>query len=328
MRYRILASIGAIAVVAVAARASASPLNERIWLQSYLSYPIEDVPFTAAAMGYLGHVKQVSAVFTIHGASGQLLISRETVARFYADGRAAEEVDRDLLHPQITYRATYRYNDHRQIAAITRNDYAEGILEQIDFSYDAKGYLVGARFDRDGKLLKRIAIANSASGKPQAVSILLPDGREISHIAYSYGDHVVAIAYKGDFGAARVTTIFHLDAQGRPVTAETRRRDVAPQADYDGTYRYTYLPDGGKTFHGVELHLHVLPHPTRCVFDRVFYPNGGAKRVEAEGDDITCRNASTPRPEVEFDAVGNFTHTRLGRYEHSYRIVYYPTPSM
>jgi hypothetical protein len=315
-------------VAGLGAPAAASPLTERIWLQSYLTYPIEDVPFTAAAMGYLGHVKEVIADFTIRGPGGAPLMSRRTVTDFDEDGRAADEVDTDLLLGGTAYRATYRYNAKKQIALITRENYDERRTDTIAFDYDAKGLLVGASFTRNGEPLKRIAIVDDASGRPLSAATILPDGRTISRVTYAYAAHSVTVAYSGDFGAAHVISTFQFDAQGRPLTAETQRRDVEPQVDYDGAYRYTYLADGEKLFHGVEFHPNALPHPTRCVFDREFFANGGAKHSAAEGDGVTCQNGPSASPEAEFDAAGNFTHTRLGPYEHTYRITYFAAPSM
>ncbi len=318
----------AMALAGFAAGAAASPLRDRIWLESYLSFPIEDVPFTASAMGYRGRVKEVTAVFDIHDRRGSLATSRETVARFFEDGRAAEEIDTDRLAAQTVFRAVYSYNDRKQIAAITRTDYAAGTTEAIDFLYDAKGFLVGAQMRQDGRIEKNIAIVNTETGQPLLVLTRSPDGQELSRVAYTYADDAVRIAYTGDGGAARVISVFALDAAGRTVAAATQRRDAAAVVDYDGTYRYTYLPDGGKLFHGVEFHPNALPHPTSCVLDREFFANGGASHTQAEGDDVTCQNAPSPRPDVAFDPQGNFTWTRLGPYEHSYRIVYYAAPTM
>jgi hypothetical protein len=321
-------SAAALILAGLSAPAAASALTERIWLESYLSYPIEDVPHTAASMGYLGHVKEVSADFTIRGPGGVPMMSRRTVTDFDEDGRAADEVDTDLLLGGTAYRAIYRYNARRQIALITRENYDERRTDTIAFNYDAKGRLIGASFTRNDAPLKRIAIVNDTRGRPLSAATILPDGREISRVTYTYANRAVTIAYAGDFGAAHVTSVFQLDAQGRPLTAETQRRDVERQVDYDGTYRYTYLSDGEKLFHGVEFRPNALPHATRCVFDREFFANGGARHTEATGDGVTCQNGPSASPEAEFDAAGNFTHTRLGPYEHTYRITYFAAPSM
>jgi hypothetical protein len=327
-RLAILSLAAAIAFAGLPPRADAFTSGDRIWLESYLAFPIENVPFTASAMGYLGRVKEVSAQFDIRDRRGSLATSRETTARFYEDGRAAEEVDTDLLTAQIVFRAVYRYNERKQIAQIARNDYAAGTVETTDFAYDAKGLLIGASMTRDGRIEKSVAIVNTSTGRPLLALTRLPDGREVSRVTYTYADDAVRVAYTGASGAERVISVFALDAQGRPVAAATQRRDAAPQVDYDGTYRYSYLADGGKLFHGVEDHPNALPHPSRCVLDREFFPNGAARRTQAVGDDITCQNAPSPQPDVAFDAQGNFSRSKLGAYEHLYHIVYYATPTM
>jgi len=316
------------AVAGFAPVAKAMPSGERVWLESYLAFPIENVPFTASAMGYLGPVKEVAATFDIRDARGALATSRQTVATFYPDGRAAEETDTDLLAHQIVFRAVYRYNQRNQIAEIARNDYAAGTAELIDFTYDKNGFLVGATMRNDGRIEKLVTIVNSPGGKPLEVENRLADGREISRLAYRYDDASVRIAYTAAGGAEQVISVFTLDAQGRPVTAATERRDTASMVDYDGTYRYTYLADGEKLFHGVEDHIHAQPRATRCVIDREFFKNGGVRHAESVGDDITCRDRPAPDPEVAFDAEGNFTQSRLGPYEHIYAITYYSAASM
>lgn len=323
-----LCSLAVAALACFAPAAGAMPSGERIWLESYLAFPIENVPFTASAMGYLGPVKQVAATFAIRDARGALATSRQTVVQFYPDGRAAEETDIDLLTHQIVFRAVYRYNRRNQIAEIARNDYAANTAELIDFAYDANGFLVGATMKSDGRVEKVVTIVNSRDGKPLEVENRLGDGREISRVAYRYAEDSVRIAYTADGGAEQVVSIFTLDAKGRPVAAETQRRDTASVVDYDGTYRYTYLADGEKLFHGVEDHLHAQPQPTRCVIDREFFKNGGVRHAESVGDDITCRDRPSPDPEVGFDVEGNFTHAQLGPYEHAYAITYYAAPSM
>ena len=327
MRSLLLPVAGA-ALLCIAPTARAMPSGERVWLQSYLAFPIENLPFTAEAMGYLGPVKQVVARFDIHDTRGALASSRQTVVHFYPDGRAADETDSDLLAKASVFHAVYSYNKRQQIAEILRSDYVAGTVEMIDFQYDAQGFLVGATMERNGRAEQSVAIVNTSAGKPLAVVNRLPDGREISHIAYTYTEDSVRIAYTAAGGAERVISAFTLDADGRPVAATTERRDTASVVDYDGVYHYTYLPDGEKLFHGVEDHPHALPQPTRCVIDREFFKNGGVRHAESVGDDITCRDQPSPDPEVAFDAEGNFTCSRLGSYEHAYAITYYPAPSM
>lgn len=327
MRSLLLPLAGA-ALLSIAPVARAMPSGERIWLESYLAFPIENLRFTAAAMGYLGPVKQVVARFDVHDAYGALASSRQTVIRFYPDGRAADETDIDLLGKTNVFHAAYSYNKRDQIAEIVRSDYVAGTVEMIDFQYDARGFLIGATTERNGRAEQSVAISNTGAGKPLVVVNRLADGREVSRIVYTYTEDGVRIAYTAAGGAERVVSAFTLDAEGRPLAATTERRDTASVVDYDGAYRYTYLPDGEKRFHGVEDHPHALPQPTRCVIDREFFKNGGVRHAESVGDDITCRDRPSPDPEVAFDAEGNFTRSRLGAYEHAYAITYYPAPSM
>ncbi len=327
MRLRALAFAAAATFGAVVSQANASVLSDRIWLESYLSFPLEDVAFTASAMGYLGRVKEASILVNLGG--GALpAVKRKTAVRFYEDGRAAEEVDTDPSTGQILFQASYRYNARNQIATIIRNNYEAKEIETVEFAYDAKSDLSGATVDRNGVVKKRFAIATTSSGQPKEVVTLLPDGRALARVTYTYSDGAVTIDYSGDFGAARVTTSFKLDAQGRPIAAETQRRDDAPEVDYDGHYTYTYLANGDKLFHGVETHPNAQPHPSECVKDAEFFPNGGAKSTKTAGDDITCPDTSSTHPEVEFDQQGNFKHTRLGRNERFYDIEYFGAPSM
>ena len=307
--------------------ADGSELHDRIWLESYLSYPIADVAFTASAMGYVGRVKEAESVFAIHGgrAGG---IQRKTVARFFEDGRAVDEVDTDPATARTLFAASFRYDDRKRITNIIRDDMETKQSEAIDFSYDSRGVLAGAVFRNNGLVTKRIEVASAADGRPQEVVTRLPGGQVSSRITYTYGKGTVDIAYEGDFGAARVHSLFTLDAQGRPVAAETQRRDEVPEVDYDGSYSYTYRPDGTKVFHGVELHAYAQPHPTKCVLDEEFFANGGAKSAKAVGDDVTCERPYGTTPVVELDAQGNFRHTRLGAYEHTYQIEYFGVPAM
>ncbi|HXS41068.1 MAG TPA: hypothetical protein VN766_12855 [Stellaceae bacterium] len=326
MRSLLLPLAGAV-LLSLAPIARALPSGERVWLQSYLDFPIENLRFTAGAMGYLGPVKEVVARFDIGDARGAAASSRETVVRFYPDGRAAEETDRDLLAKTTVFHAVYSYNTRNQIAEIRRSDYVAGTVETIGFQYDAQGFLVGATMERNGRAEQSVAIANTSAGKPLLVTTRLADGREVSRIAYTYTEHGVRIAYTAAGGAERVVSAFTLDADGRPVAATTERRDTASVVDYDGVYRYTYRADGDTLFHGVEDHPHALPQPTRCVIDREFFKNGALRHAESVGDDITCDRPG-PDPEIAFDAEGNVTRSRLGAYEHAYAITYYTTPSM
>src|SRR5690348_3512229 len=143
MRSLLLPLAGAV-LLSMAPTAHPMPSGERVWLQSYLAFPIENLPFTAAAMGYLGPVKEVVSRFDIGDARGALASSRQTVVHFYADGRAADETDTDLLAKTSVFHAVYSYNKHDQIAEIVRSDYVAGTVEMIDFQYDARGFLVGA----------------------------------------------------------------------------------------------------------------------------------------------------------------------------------------
>lgn len=300
-------------------------LGDRIWLESYLSYPVEDVKPTAAMMGYLGHVKQVTLTFRIAPGPGPGM-NRKTVTRFHDDGRVADETDIDLDTASTSFHASYLYDGRRELTRIVRENYAARETETIDFAHDAAGYLTGAVFKTNGQLARSIEIENSSAGRPIRVLTRLADGRVQSVVTADYSGGAVTLDYSSASGASRVTTIFTLDAQGRPVSAQTARRDSASEVNYDGQYRYTYLPDGRKLFHGIEQYPNATP-PAQCVFDREFFGNGGVKSSSVIGNHVTCPTSASVEPEVALDREGNFAHTRLGRQERVYQIEYFDTPA-
>jgi len=313
-------------LAATAPDAGATMPGERIWLESYLSFPVEDVALTSAMMGYLGHVKQVTLTFRIAAGPGPE-ISRRTVTRFHEDGRILDETDTDLNTASTSFHASYFYGERREITRIVRENYAAKETETIDFAYDAADFLVGAAFRTNGELRKSVEIANSSAGRPVRVLTRLADGRVQSEMTSEYSDDGVTLDYVSASGASHVTTTFELDAQGRPLSAQTARRDRASEVDYDGQYRYIYLPDGRKLFHGVEHYSNATP-PAQCVFDREFFANGGVKSSSVAGNHVTCPTSSAVKPEVALDGEGNFIHTRLGHYDRVYQIEYFNAPAV
>jgi hypothetical protein len=325
MRRTVLALIAGLVAGAAAPNANASALEDRIWLESYLSFPVEDVKPTAAMMGYLGRVKQVTLTFRIAPGPGPG-ISRRTVTRFHEDGTVVDETDTDLNTASTSFHASYFYDDRRELSRIVRENYAARETETIDFAHDEAGFLVGAVFTTNGQLSKSVEIVNSSAGRPIRARTRLADGRIQSEVTSEYSGDVVTLDYVGASGASHVTTTFRLDAQGRPVSAQTARRDRASEVNYDGQYSYTYLPDGRKLFHGVERYPNAVP-PAQCVFDRELFANGGVKSSSVVGNHVTCPTSSSVEPEVALDGEGNFTHTRLGQYERVYEIEYFDTPA-